>query len=157
MPQLPKLSRCLGLLVAALIATLTLAITARAVEVLSIPDAAFINYTLAAGANSAPITVPLTDAGPGSGVLVMGVCNTLGFRGVGFVTLLRVPSSFLEWVGLESTAGASITQGFSGAPGTHIVFIDFAHQVDIEVNNANSIRVHNGAGALRAGNVKLIW
>jgi hypothetical protein len=157
MPRSPKLSRFLGLLVATLIVTLTLAVTARAVEILTIPNAAFVNYNLGAGANSGPITVPLTDAGVGSGVLVMGVCNTAGVRGVGFVTLLRVPNSFLEWVGLESTFGATITQGFSGAVGTHIVFIDFSHQVDIEVNNANTIRVHNGSAGLRAGNVKLIW
>ena len=157
MQRFPKLSRFFSLLVAALVVTVTLAVTARAVEILTIPNAAFVNYNLAAGANSGPITVPLTDAGVGSGVLVMGVCNTAGFRGVGFVTLLRVPNSFLEWVGLESTAGSSITQGFSAAAGTHIVYLDFAHQVDIEVNNANTFRVHNGAGALRAGNVKMVW
>src|SRR5439155_19672474 len=117
MPRSAKLSRYASLLVATLIATLTLAVTARAVEVLTIPNAAFIPYNLVSGANSGPIAVPTTAAGPGAGVLVMGVCNTVGFRGVGFVTMLHVPSSFLEWVGLESTAGAAITQGFAAATG----------------------------------------
>jgi hypothetical protein len=69
----------------------------------------------------------------------------------------RSPAAFLEWVGLESTAGAAITQGFSGAAGTHILYLDFAHQVDIEVNTPDSFRVHNGAAAVRTGNVTLIW
>jgi hypothetical protein len=29
--------------------------------------------------------------------------------------------------------------------------------VDIQVNGIDTIRVHNGAGAARAGNVTLIW
>ena len=73
------------------------------------------------------------------------------------MTLLDIPSSFIEWVGLESPSRASITQGFSSAAGTHIVYIDFAHQVDIEVNSPDTIRVHNGAPALRSGSVTLIW
>ena len=71
--------------------------------------------------------------------------------------MLRIPGSFLQWVGLESSAGAAITQGFSGVAGTHIVFLDFSHQVDIEVNTTDSFRVHNGAAAQRTGNVTLIW
>jgi hypothetical protein len=76
---------------------------------------------------------------------------------VGYVTMLRIPANFLEWVGLESTAGAAITQGFSGVAGTHILYLDFSHQVDIEVNTTDSFRVHNGAAAVRTGNVTLIW
>jgi hypothetical protein len=60
-------------------------------------------------------------------------------------------------VGLESHAGAAITQGFSGVNGTHILYLDFADQVDLEVNTTDSFRVHNGATAVRAGNVTLIW
>ena len=87
----------------------------------------------------------------------MGTQNNVGFRGVGHVTLLRVPGSFLEWVGLNSTANAGITQGFSGTPGTNIVFIDFIKQVAIQVNSPDSFRVHNGATAARSGVVTLIW
>jgi hypothetical protein len=62
---------------------------------------------------------------------------------VGEVSLLRITGSFLEWVGLDSTAGAAITQGFSGAAGTKIVFINFNHTVQIEVCSPDSFRVHN--------------
>jgi hypothetical protein len=87
----------------------------------------------------------------------MGTQTNSGFRGVGMVTLLRIPSSFLEWVGLESTAGAAITQGFNGAAGAHILFLDFSHTVDIRVNSPDTFVIHNGNGSPAAGNVTMIW
>jgi hypothetical protein len=87
----------------------------------------------------------------------MGQQNALGFRGVGQVTLLWVPGSFLEWVGLESPSGAAITSGYSSSPGTHIVFLDFAHQVDIQVNSADTFVVHNGSPQAQYGSVTLLW
>jgi hypothetical protein len=62
------------------------------------------------------------------------------------------------WVGLESTPNATITQGgVSGAVGTHILYFDSFHQVDIQVASADTIRIHNGSAGTRAGNVTLIW
>src|SRR5215813_11291853 len=122
------LSRAAILSVATIVATLTFVTVAHAVQVVTTPNATFIRYDLLAGANTGTI-VPVA----GQAVHVMGCQTNLGFRGVAYVTLLRVSGSFLEWVGLESTAGAAITQGFSGAPGTHIVFLDFSHTVDIRV------------------------
>jgi hypothetical protein len=152
MDRRAKLSRPFALLSATLVATLTLATVARATQVISTPNAAFVSYNLAAGANSAAIFPVANQA-----VHVMGTCTTLNFRGVGQVTLLRIPAGFLEWVGLESHAGAAITQGFSGVAGTHILYLDFSHQVDIEVNTTDSFRIHNGSTAVRTGNVTLIW
>jgi hypothetical protein len=37
------------------------------------------------------------------------------------------------------------------------VFIDFDHLVDIQVASADTILIHNGAAATRAGNVTLVW
>jgi hypothetical protein len=147
-----KFSRPAVTLLAALVAIITSAVVANATQTITVPNAAFIPYALAAGANSAPIT-----PAPNRSVLVMGCCTTPGFRGIGQVSLLHIPSEFMEWVGLESTFGAAITQGFSSVAGTHIVFIDFQHQVDIQVNSPDTIRVHNGSAALRAGNVTLVW
>jgi hypothetical protein len=141
-----------SLVLAALVAILTVSVLVHATQTISTPNAAFVSYSLAAGANSLAITPAANQA-----VLVMGTQTTFNFRGVGFVTLLRIPSSFLEWTGLESIAGSAITSGFSGTPGTHIVWLDFAHQVDIQVNTADTFRVHNGSGAVRTGNVTLIW
>jgi hypothetical protein len=140
------------MLLAGVVAILTLAVVAQATQTITTPNAAFVSYNLAAGANSAAIFPAANQS-----VLVMGTCTTLNFRGVGHVTMLRIPGSFLEWVGLESTAGSSITEGFSGVAGTHIVYLDFSHQVDIEVNTTDSFRVHNGSPAVRTGNVTLIW
>ncbi|MBI3756662.1 MAG: hypothetical protein HY267_01665 [Deltaproteobacteria bacterium] len=139
-------------LVAGIVTTLTFAVVAQAVQTITLPSAALILYDLAPGANSAPITPDSNTP-----VFVMGVQTVLGNRGVGQVTLPRVPASFLEWVGLESTAAAAITQGFSGVAGTHIVYLDFSHTVDIEVNTTDTFRVHNGNGAAQTGKVKLIW
>ena len=141
-----------SLILAVVITTLTVSVLVHAAQTITTPNAAIISYSLAAGANSGAISPASNQP-----VLVMGVQTNLGFRGVGFVTLLRVPGSFLEWVGLESTAGAAITQGFSGAAGTHIVFLDFSHTVDIRVSSPDTFVVHNGNGGPSAGRVTLIW
>src|SRR5262245_37986515 len=147
-----KFSRAAILSAATIVATLTFVTVAHAVQVITTPNASLIRYSLPSGASSGPI-VPVA----GQPVLVMGCQTNLGFRGVSHVTLLRVAGSFLEWVGLESTAGAAIAQGFSGAPGTHIVFLDFSHTVDLRVNGPDSFVVHNGNGGPAAGVVTLIW
>jgi hypothetical protein len=123
-------------------------------EAVIVPQQITFAYNLAPGAASPPVTVPA-----GVPVQVTGTCLSVGFRGIGHVSLLSIPGAggFLEWVGLDSTAGAAITQGFSGAAGTKIVFIDFAHQVRIEVASPTQIRVRNTAAAPRAGRVSLTW
>jgi len=141
-----------GLLLTVAVAILTLTIVVQAAQTITTPNAATVAYNLAAGGATGAIGVPGNVP-----VLTMCVCTTAGVRGVGHASLLSIPGSFLEWVGLESTAGAAITQGFSGALGTHILFCDFVHQVDVEVNNSVSIRVHNTSGAARAGRVTLMW
>jgi hypothetical protein len=136
------------------------AVTANAAGVtppvtsISVANARTVSYSLAAGAVSPPIVVPANIP-----VQLIGVQTAPGFRGVGQVALLRVPGAFLEWVGLDSTAGAAITQGFSGVPGTKIVFIDFSHKVQVEVASPDSIRIHNlnTGTALRTGSVTLMW
>ena len=57
-----------------------------------------------------------------------------------------------------TTPNAAITQGASSTAGTHIVYIDFSHTVDIRVASADTILIHNGADSgTRAVNVTLIW
>ena len=150
--RIQKSSRLTVMLVAAVVAIVTSKVVADTEQALVTPNKTVISYILAPGANQAigapPANLPL---------LVMGCCTTFNFRGVGHVSLLHIPASFIEWVGLNSTPGASITQGFSSAVGTHIVWIDFSHQVDIQVAGPDTIRVHNGAAFVRGGNVTLIW
>jgi len=152
MMRIQKSSRLTVMLVAAVVTIVTSKVVADTEEALVTPNKTVLNYSLTPGGNSASIA-----PAPNVPVLVMGCCTTFNFRGVGHVSLLRIPNSFIEWVGLNSTSSGSITQGFSGAVGTHIVWIDFSQQVDIQAAGLNTIRVHNGSGFGRAGNVTLIW
>ena len=137
---------------ATVVAIITSMVAANATQTITTPNAAFISYSLAPGANSAVIT-PATNRW----VLVGGCCTTAGDLGVGQVSLLHSPSTGFEWVGLESQPNAAITQGRNFTAGTHIVYIAFGHLVDIQVASADTIRVHNGNVATRAGNVTLVW
>lgn len=121
------------------------------------PSKVTYTYDLAAGATSAPIRIP--DNIP---VQLKGVTLTQSVRGVGQAELLSIPGAggFIEWVGLDSTAGAAITQGWTGAAGTKILFIDYAHQVIVEVAGtpgSGEIRIRNTAGAQRHGVITLVY
>ena len=135
---------------ATVVAILTSMVVANATQSITTPNAAFISYSLATGANSAAIT-PVTN----KSVLVMGCCTNGG--GVGQVSLLHIPSTSISWVGLESYSPAALTGGVSNAAGTHIVYIEASHVVDIQVASADTIRVHNYASVTAAGNVTLVW
>ena len=136
---------------ATVVAIVTSMVVANATQTITTPNAAFISYSLAAGANSAVIT-PATSRS----VLVMGCCTTTVNQSVGQVSLLHIPGTEIAWVGLESQ-GSGITSGVNTVFGTHIVYIDSAHTVSIVVASADTILIHNGAAATRAGNVTLIW
>ena len=122
---------------------------------ITVPIERDITYNLLPGAISGPIAMPASQA-----VFVMGVNRTIGNRGVGQATLLSsalVPL-FIEWTGVESPAAAVITSGFSGVQGTHILFIDFNHLLDIEVGpGANTIQLHNTNAVAQTGQIKLIY
>lgn len=152
MTSYSKISRSATRLLVATVAVITLSVAARAVQTVATPNAAFVSYNLAPGASSGAITPPANQAS-----LVMGTQTAVGYRGVGMVTMLRVPSSFLEWTGLESTSGSAITQGFSGSAGTHILYLDFSHTVDLRVNTTDTFIVHNGNGSTATGNVTMVW
>jgi hypothetical protein len=157
MMPVKKFSRAVGLLLAAVITIITGMIVANAVQTITTPNAAFVSYSLAAGLPGVgTVSGPITPAASRA-VLVMGCCTTAGNRGVGQVALLRIPGAFVEWTGIESPAGAALTSGFDGGVGSHIVFLDFGHDVDIEVAGTDTIRIHNTSGAPQTGNVTLIW
>ncbi len=151
--RIQKFSRPGVILLATVVVIITSIVAANATQTITAPNAAFVSYNLAEGANSAPIT-PASNRS----VLVMGYCSTTD--GVGQVSLVpSQPGNGILWVGLESCSGPSTTTtaGFTNTAGAHIVYIDFNHQVEIQVASINTIRVHNGAAFTRAGNVTLIW
>ena len=145
-------SRTRTLLLAGVVIVLTFAVAGHAAQTITTPNEVVINYNLAPGANSGAIT-PASN----TPVLVQGVQTAIGFRGVGHVSMLHVPASFLEWTGLESPFSAAITSGFSSTAGTHIVYLDFSHLVDIRVNTADTVIIHNGNTATQTGVVTMIW
>ena len=147
-----RFSRVSTLLLGGVVAVAALSIAVHATQTITVPNAAKVAYNLAAGASSAAINP--VESVP---VLVMGVQNNLGYRGVGQVSLLHVPSSFLEWTGIESPAAAAITSGFSGTAGTHIVYLDYSHLVDIQVASTDTFIIHNANSIAMAGQVTLIW
>jgi hypothetical protein len=152
--RIQKFSRPGLILLATVVAIITSMVVANATQTITTPNAAFVSYSLAPGASSAPIT-PVTNRS----VLVMGCCTTSA--GVGQANLLHIPGGGccggIGWLGLESE-GSGITSGFDATTGTHIVYIDSGHALDIQVASADTIRVHNASGAQTlAGNVTLIW
>ncbi len=145
-------SRVTTLLLAGFVAVVALNIGMHATQTITTPNASKVTYNLNAGASSTAVNP--AESVP---VLVMGVQNNLGYRGVGQVSLLHVPSSFLEWTGIESPAAAAITSGFSGTAGTHIVYLDYSHLVDIQVASTDTFIIHNANTIAMAGVVSLIW
>ena len=150
--RIQKSSRWLAILLAAVVAILTSAVVANATQTITTPNAAFISYNLAAGANSAAIT-PATNRS----VSVMGCCTTLGDRSIGQVSLLHIPSGGITWPGLESYNLGVDTMGNSNTAGPHMVYIDLFDVVDIQVASADTIRDHNGSDAAKASIVTHFW
>jgi hypothetical protein len=150
--RIQKFSRPLVILMATVVAIITSIVVANATQTITTPNAVKITYNLASGGDSAPIT-PVTN----TSVLVMGCCTSV--TGVGHVSLIHIPSSIIEWVGLESYNGSpsTITSGHSGTAGTHIVSIDGVHNVEIQVASKDTIKIHNFSAGTQAGNVTLIW
>ena len=145
--RIQKFSRPGVILMATVVVIITSIVVANATQSITTPNAAFISYNLAAGANSAPITPAINKS-----VLVMGCCTSAFNQGVGQVSLQHIPSNGMVWVGLDN---GSITEGLSGAAGTHIMSI--GGLVDIQVASVDTILVHNGSTGTRAGNVTLVW
>jgi len=140
---------------ATVVAIITSMVVANATQSITTPNAAFVSYSLAAGANSAAIT-PATNRS----VLVMGCVTTIADAGVSQLSLLHIPSTGIFWVGLGSSSSNAtvITSGSSNTAGSHIVFIDFDDLVEIQTASADAILIHNRTGNITvAGNVTLVW
>ncbi len=148
--RIQKFSRPGVILMATVVVIITSMVVANATQTITTPNAAFISYNLAGlGTDSAAIT-PVTNRS----VLVMG-CETM-YGGVGQVVLQHLPSIGMTWVGLDM--GTSTTGGYRNSTArSHIVWIDGAHGVDIQVASADTILIHNANPSTRAGNVTLVW
>jgi hypothetical protein len=115
-----------------------------------------VKYNLAAGATSAPINVPAVN----TPVSITCVQNSVGFRGVGQVTMLRVGGAqplFLEWVGMD-IATSAITSNFSNTAGAHIIYCDYTGKtVDMQVLDTAHIQIVNTSSVTATGVINFIW
>jgi hypothetical protein len=113
-----------------------------------------IPFNLPANSSTFPITVPANVP-----VQLIGVTLGSSPASVGQASLLRIPSEFIEWNGLDSTWAGSgaFVHGYSAVIGTVIVHIDYSHQVAVAVAGADTIRIDNHAGGPRSGSVTLMW
>ncbi len=154
--RIEKFSRPGVILMATVVAIITSMVVANATQTITAPNAAFISYNLTTNTASAAIT-PATN----KSVLVMGCNTSTNPAGGAQVSLLHLPSGGIGWAGLESpTSGATtttITAGSAAAAGTHIVWIDGHHLVDIQVAGLDTIKIQNHNSTTQAGNVTLIW
>jgi hypothetical protein len=141
---------------AAIVAVTTIAVLTHATEAVATARRMTVNYSLGSGSSSGNITPasnqPVTIQADQTGT----VC---GCDDVGSSLMTVVNSSVdreLVWNGFESNGGG-LTAGFSPSPGTHIMYIDFGHLVDLEVSSSTSFLVHNGSSNTANGTVTLIW
>ncbi len=112
-------------------------------------------YSLAAGAVSAPITVPANRPVQLIGINLTGTTPNDG--GVGQAALVRFPGAYIQWVGLHSWVNPSIAQGSSNSPGVDILYIALNHDVVVETAGPDTIHVHNISGQSQSGSVTLMW
>jgi hypothetical protein len=153
-----KLSRLGARSLAAIVILGTSVVMVNSVTVLSlaVPNAVTFSYAVAGGGVGPVFALPAAAAN--RPMHVMGCNITVGNRGVGHVSLLRatVAPAFIMWVGQHSDP-TSVTQGFTSTLGSDIVYLDFSHDVPIEVVNAGAIRIANTSAVLQQGFVTLIW
>jgi hypothetical protein len=154
MLTIAKDSRIGSRVLAAIVVLITSVVLVNATTSLTVPNAATYPWTLPPG-GSFNVGVPALDRP----VFLMGVCTTVGDRGIGQVSILRATAApgFLMWTGLESATPSGVTSGFSATPGTHIVYFDFAHTIDVQVLTATAFRVHNTGTSLKTGAITMIW
>ena len=118
----------------------------------ALADQTHISYSVAAGATKA-IFLPAIN----TPIQVSCSQNAAQDVGVGQATIIRsTTDSGLIWVGFDVATGA-ITKGYSSSAGTHIVWCDYAGDVDIEVLSATEIQVKNGYSSTVSGVVMFVY
>ena len=126
-------------------------IVGKAAVAITTPNSTVVNYTLAAGATSSPIT-PATN----QPVIIIGSNITTTDFAVSTVTMVHIPSIMMRWVGMEAGSGTVVHNG-SATLGTHIIWLDQSNKVSLEVFSSDQFVINNASTATQSGTVKLIW
>ncbi len=146
-------SRAVSFVLPAIVVVLTLGIVERAWTATTVANATTFGTNVNAGTSGTVFTPPANLP-----VMVIACQTNTGNVGSSEMTVVNSAGfdNELVWSGLESNAGG-VTAGFSPTAGTHIIFIDFAHQVDLQVNNGTSFKIHNGSSVTQRVVVTMIW
>jgi hypothetical protein len=116
------------------------------------PNGGFISFTVAAGASTAPVPLPLNIPWH-----VMGVVTTSGNDGVGEAEILmsnQFGTPVTEYVGLNSPNLGTTSYNSGSVAGNLIVAIDFSGEVFIETSSTkNSFVVTNTSSTTQTGYV----
>lgn len=99
-------------------------------------------YVIKPGQTAKGIQIPVSQRP----VRMMVANLTNGYQGVGEVTILRVPTDYLMWVGTDYASNgtqATIERGHGANAGQHIMYADYTGQIDVQVQNSNHIQIVN--------------
>lgn len=146
-----------GLLSAVLIAGLTFAVAAHAVQTITTPNAFAQSYSLAAGASSAMFTVPSNTV-----TSITGFSTTTNNVGVGIVGLVSSSASnYFDYRGVTTCFGNNILPGY-GSPGStggggYPLNFDPDCCVNIEFTTLTSLVVNNTCSTTQTGGVTETW
>jgi hypothetical protein len=117
-----------------------------------VPNSTMLNYSLAAGGISDTIYPAINVP-----VLVLGTNTTPADFSVASATMTHVQGTQIRWVGLEAPPSGAVVQGGSATAGAHVMYLDANHQVDIEIDNADTFVIRNKSNTAQTGTVTLIW
>jgi hypothetical protein len=109
-----------------------------------------VKYSLSAFGDTAPITLP-----PNQMSFTTLSNTTDGNTGIAEASLLRIPGDHILWFARNATGQSSFNA--ASGQGTNIIPIDLAGTVYLQVDSADTIRIHNGSASTQIGNVTLIW
>lgn len=113
-------------------------------------------FTIASGGTTSLIPIPANRP-----IKLIAATLSVGQRGMGEASLLAPsPEGFIEWLGysFDYYQGAlALTEGYSAAAGTHMIYADYAGYIDVQVADAAHIQIHNANPAAQKVKVLLIY
>jgi hypothetical protein len=116
------------------------------------PNGGFFSFSLAAGASTSPVTLPLNL--PWHVTAAVTTSNDEGAAEFEAITSVVAGTPILEWVGLSSPASGALGNGDSRSGADPVVYIDFSSTVVISASSStNSFVVTNNSSQTQTGYV----
>jgi hypothetical protein len=150
-----KPKRAASLILGVLVASLFLVGMPRAMAqsiIQGTPNGGFFSFSLAAGASTSPVTLPLNL--PWHVTAAVTTSNDEGAAEFEAITSVVAGTPILEWVGLSSPASGALGNGDSRSGADPVVYIDFSSTVVISASSStNSFVVTNNSSQTQTGYV----